>query len=257
VKISVITVCLNSADTIIDTVNSVASQNYKYVEHIIIDGGSTDRTLDLLASKHDSVFTLVSSKDQGLYDAMNKGIELATGDVIGFLNSDDVFYNENSLQLVASAIKGKDVVFADVEFYKDSELNRQFRYYSSASFHPGRLAYGEMPAHPTLYARRQVYESVGKYSLEYKIAADFDMVARMFAHNDFSWSYLPCVLVKMRLGGVSNRSIRNIMLLNRESRNICKRNNIKSNWLKLVFKYPAKMAGLSFFRRGLFSRLRS
>lgn len=244
-KITVITVCLNAVKTIASTLKSVADQTHPDIEHIIIDGGSTDGTVESI-NKHSKSSVLISEPDDGLYDAMNKGLSLATGDIIGFLNSDDVFANNSVLTVVAENIADNNAVFADIQFYRDNDFMIPFRLYSSASFSPASLARGMMPAHPSLYVRRDIYKKVGSYNTAYKIAADFDMIIRIFNSEDFRWKYLPSVFVNMRMGGASNSSLKNIILLNQESLMSCRDNGINSNWLKILSKYPPKLLTVNF-----------
>jgi glycosyltransferase involved in cell wall biosynthesis len=241
-KISVITVCFNSAATIGDTLRTVAEQTYSDVEHIIVDGGSHDETVRLAAAQLHSKGVIVSEADNGIYDAMNKGLRLATGDVIGFLNADD-FYAGNWVleQIAQSMASGIDAVFGDAEFVHPARLGIPVRRYRSARFHPSRLAWGWMPAHPTLYLRRELFERFGNFKSDYRIAGDFELVARMFHEGHLNYLYLPRVLVRMRTGGVSTGGFRNSLLLNREVLRACRENGISTNWPMLLSKYPAKL----------------
>tara|TARA_R110000850_G_scaffold62235_2_gene141827 strand:- start:287 stop:1030 length:744 start_codon:yes stop_codon:yes gene_type:complete len=245
-KVSIITVCFNSESTIEDTLQSVASQTYPDIEYIVVDGLSTDGTNDIVKKYSDIVAVHISEKDKGLYDAMNKGIQRATGDVVGILNSDDVFFDETIIQQVVDGFKDNDCLYADVGFYKGEILDVKVRHYSSQGFSVQKLARGMMPAHPSLYIRRGLFEQVGYYSQSYRIASDFDMVARLFSVRNFKSSYIPSEFVKMRLGGISTGGLRSNYLLNREIIHSCKANNIKTNWLKVLSKYPEKLLGYFF-----------
>jgi len=245
-KISLITVCFNSEKTIEDTLKSVASQTYSNIEYIVIDGLSTDSTNEIVKKYSDSVTIHVSEKDNGLYDAMNKGINLATGDVVGIINSDDVFYDETIIQKVVDGIKGVDCVYADIGFYKDHDLGKKVRHYSSRGFSFKKFSRGMMPAHPSIYVKRECYDHTGQYSKIYGIASDFDMVVRLFSLPDFKSRYIPLEFVKMRLGGVSTGGLKANVQLNKEILHSCKVNNIRTSWLRLLSKYPEKLLGYLF-----------
>lgn len=242
-KISVITVCFNSESTIVDTLRSVDEQKYKDVEHIVIDGGSQDGTVKLVKSFGRPGIVVKSEPDQGIYDAMNKGLELATGDVIGFLNADDVYSGDDVLGRIATIMKigGADALYGDVEFVHQSRLDKPVRRYKSDRFRPDRIAYGWMPAHPGLYLRRDIFERYGNFRKDYRIAGDFEFIARIFTTANLSYQYLPATLVRMRTGGVSTSGFRNTLLLNQEVLRACKENGIPTNWFKILSKYPLKL----------------
>lgn len=241
-KISVITVCFNSAQTIEQTLQSVASQTHKSVEHLVIDGASKDDSLSIIHRYRAGIAKVVSEPDRGIYDAMNKGIELATGDVIGFLNADDVYANERVLARVAGVMEcdGVDAVLGDVEFFRPQDPLNPVRRYRSRRFRPDRIAFGWMPAHPALFLRRHVYQRYGQFRTDYRIAGDFEYVARIFHESALSYSCLPETLVHMRTGGISTGGWRNTILLNREVLRACRENGIKTNLFKILSKYPAK-----------------
>jgi glycosyltransferase involved in cell wall biosynthesis len=243
-KITVITVCYNSADTLSDALSSVASQSWPGVEHIVIDGGSSDGTLAVIERHRAGLAKVVSEPDAGIYDAMNKGLRLATGDVIGFLNADDVYAGNWVLAHIARAFldgQGMEAVFGDVEFFHAGNPTKVVRRYRSEGFSPSRIAWGWMPAHPTLFLRRELFMRFGLFCPEYRIAGDFELVARMFGRGMLTYRYLPEVLVRMRVGGVSTGGVRNTLLLNREVLRACRENGIASNWFKILSKYPAKL----------------
>jgi glycosyltransferase involved in cell wall biosynthesis len=243
-KISVITVCYNSAATLADALNSVAGQTWSNVEHIVIDGASTDGTLAVIERYRAGLAKVVSERDAGIYDAMNKGLRLATGDVIGFLNADDVYAGDWVLSHVAKAFLDEstlEAVFGDVEFFRPANPDQPVRRYRSGQFSPRQIAWGWMPAHPTLFLRRQLFERYGLFRSEYRIAGDFELVARMFGRGAVAYRYLPEVLVRMRIGGVSTGGLRNTLRLNREVLRACRENGLASNWLKILSKYPAKL----------------
>ncbi|WP_394127503.1 glycosyltransferase family 2 protein [Vibrio hepatarius] len=244
-KVSIVTVCFNSENTIRDTLESIANQSYTDIEHIVIDGGSMDKTNKIIEDYRSTIKAHISERDNGLYDAMNKGIELATGDVIGILNSDDVLMNESTIDNIVKAFSPNiDGVYGDVVFCKQGDLNSITRFYSSRSANYGNLKRGIMPAHPSLYLRRKCFTELGVYSLDYKIAADFDFIARLFSKEKYQLKYLAQPLVKMREGGVSTSGFRANLLLNKEILYSLHKNGIKSNWLWIVSKYPMKLWGV-------------
>jgi glycosyltransferase involved in cell wall biosynthesis len=242
-KVSVITACLNRRDTIADALRSVRSQRGADIEHIVVDGGSTDGTLELLEQHRASLAKLVPGPDQGIYDALNKGVAAATGEIIGFLHSDDVFARDDIVSTVAGRMQADslDALYGDVAFIRGDDFEHIVRVYSSRRFSPARIAWGWMPAHPALFVRRAVYRARGAFKTDYRIAADFEFVARIFASGQLRYAYLPQVLVKMRLGGVSTRGWRSTLTLNREVLRACRENGIPTNYLKILSKYPAKL----------------
>lgn len=242
-KISVITVAFNSAETISNTLCSVAAQSYPDVEHIVIDGGSTDGTLCLVGKFGSRVSEVVSEKDRGIYDAMNKGVARATGDIVCFLNSDDSYAHQDVLANVAGTMRAAalDAVFGDVIFFHPDEPEKAVRRYRSHRFQPSRIGWGWMPAHPALFVRREVFERVGRFREDYRIAGDFEFVARAFGPGNMRYRYLPDVLVKMRTGGVSTAGWRSKLLLNKEVLRACRENGIPTNLFKILSKYPAKL----------------
>ena len=219
-KISIITVCYNSEKTIGDTLRSVFEQKYENIEHIIIDGGSTDRTLAVVATAGAHVAKIVSEPDNGIYDAMNKGIALATGDVVGFINADDFYPGPSVLAVVASAFEssGADCCYGDLCYVKQEDVSKTVRYWRSAPFTLGLFGRGWCPPHPTFFVRREVYTRLGGFDLSFKIAADFELMARYLEAAQITSLYIPQVLVKMRLGGTTNRSLINIFKQNVEIR---------------------------------------
>ncbi|BCE00610.1 glycosyltransferase family 2 protein [Marinicellulosiphila megalodicopiae] len=245
-KVSIITVCYNSSSTIEDTIKSVVSQDYCDIEYIIIDGGSTDNTGLLIEKYCDFVDVLVSEQDDGLYDAMNKGIKLATGDVVGILNSDDVLANNNVIQNIVDHMGAYGCVYGDIGFYSDDNFNVKKRHYSSKGFSISKFKRGMMPAHPSCYVKRGEYLKAGEYRTDFKIASDFDMLLRLFTLPKFKSIYLEEEIVKMRLGGVSTSGIKSTYLLNKEIIQSCRSNKIKTNWFLLLSKYPSKFLGYIF-----------
>ena len=248
-KITVITVAFNAEHTIAETLDSVAAQVHPDIEHIVVDGASTDGTLEVVKRRCKRVARLVSEPDHGIYDAMNKGLRLATGDIIGFLNADDVYADTGVLERVSATMETEklDAMFGDAEFVGPDRPDHALRRYRSERFRPGRIAWGWMPAHPTLFLRRHVYERFGLFRTDYRIAGDFELVARMFHSGTLSYRHMPEVLVRMRTGGVSTGGWRNTILLNKEVLRACRENGIPTSLPKILSKYPAKL--LEFFRR--------
>ncbi|NDJ18720.1 glycosyltransferase family 2 protein [Myxacorys almedinensis] len=242
-KISIITVVFNGESTIRDTIHSVLSQDYPDIEHIIIDGASTDGTLNIIKMYSDRLAKVISEPDSGIYDAMNKGLRLASGDVIGILNSDD-FYADTTV--ISSVVKHfeqtqAESVFGDLVYVTSSDRNKVIRYYSSAKFNPDQFAYGWMPAHPTFFVKRWAYERYGLFKTDYKIAADYELLTRFLAKHRLSYSYLPKIMVKMRAGGVSTTNLKSNWILNREIIRGCAENNIQTNMPKVLSKYFTKV----------------
>ena len=245
-KISIVTVAYNSRSTIVDTILSVANQSHHDKEHIVIDGGSTDGTIEKVLKNRDKLSKFISEKDHGIYDAMNKGVGLAEGDIIGFLNSDDIYANDSILHKVVLWMErdNLDSVFGDLVYVDPLNTDRIVRYYSSKNFSPRQIAFGCMPAHPTLFFRKGVYEKYGPFKIDYRIAGDFEYVARGFRNDDIRFAYLPEIMVKMRIGGTSTRSLKSNWILNQEILRACRENGIKTNFFKLSLKYPRKIYGL-------------
>lgn len=244
-KVSIITVSFNSAKTIEDTINSVLSQDFPEIEYIVVDGGSSDGTVNIIEKYQNRIGKWVSEKDRGMYDAMNKGIAMATGDVIGILNSDDVYMNTHvisDLMALMEQQKAK-VVFADLILVDQVDEKKGLRYYDSGHFHPDKFKYGWMPAHPTVFVKRELYEAVGQFSTTYQIAADYEMLIRILAIQRAPYAYLPKPVVRMRSGGASTANLSRNWVLNKEIVRACKENGIYSNMAMLLLKIPAKLWG--------------
>jgi glycosyltransferase involved in cell wall biosynthesis len=241
-KISIITVVYNRVDTIEKCINSVQNQKYKDFEHIIIDGGSTDGTLRKIESVPRKNTILVSESDEGIFDALNKGILLSSGDIIGVLNSDDYYADNNVFQVMIDLFSSSDIdmAFGDVEFFNSNNEKKVIRRYNSARFNPSRIRNGIMPAHPTMFVKSTCYSN-NLYKTNYKIAADFEMIARLFKRFNISFVHVPLVLVRMRIGGVSTSGLASTLLLNQEILRACKENGYKSNWFYILMKYPYKL----------------
>ncbi|MFT6908432.1 MAG: glycosyltransferase involved in cell wall biosynthesis [Oleiphilaceae bacterium] len=243
-KISVITVCFNSEKTIEDTIKSVQSQTYPDIEYVVIDGGSRDRTNEIIERYSDIVSIHVSEADEGLYDAMNKGIQKATGDVIGILNSDDFYENPSVITEVISQFISKpesSLVFGDVVFVEPSNIEKIVRYYDSRKFKAWKLRFGWMPPHTASFIKRSAYKQVGNYSLDYRIAADYELFVRMLMVHKLSYTRMNKVLVRMSVGGLSTSGIKSSLLLNSEIVKACKCNGIYTNLFLVLLKIPLKL----------------
>lgn len=245
-KISIITASYNSVSTLADAMESVLHQTYTDWEYIIVDGGSTDGTVDLIR-RYEPQFggklKWTSELDHGIYDAMNKGISRATGDVVGILNSDDYYTSEDVLSVIASALSDNrlDAVYGDIHFIHDGKPNKVVRYYSSRHFRPFRLRFGFMPAHPSFYVRRSVYEKAGLYNTAYKIGSDFEMMVRLFRKQHIRYQYLAKDFVTMRTGGMSTKSLKSRRMLLTEDVRACRSNGIYTNKFIVALKYLYKV----------------
>ncbi|NWD23835.1 glycosyltransferase [Pseudomonas yamanorum] len=249
-KISIITVSYNSEKTIRDTIESVLSQKYSSVEYIVVDGSSTDNTMSIVAEYGGSIATVVSEPDKGIYDAMNKGIALATGDVIGILNSDDFYENDSALDTVAAAFRRNPesaLIFGDVVFVDPEDLKHVTRVYTAGHFKAWKLRFGWMPPHPGTFIRTDVYKEVGLYSTLYTISADYEMFVRLLLLKQFKFAHINKVLVRMRSGGVSTSGFKSSLKLNMEIVQACRRNGVYTNLLMVLSKIPFKL--MEFVKR--------
>jgi glycosyltransferase len=217
-KITIITVTFNSSRTIQEALDSVAAQNHRDIEHIVIDGGSTDGTQAIVAGHPSRVARLISEPDDGIYDAMNKGLRLATGDYVGFLNGDDTLASPTAIQeLVDAATRtGADALFGDLVYVDPSRPRPLVRYWRAGAYSQAALRLGWMPPHPTLYIRRRTIARIGHFDSRLRIAADYEYMLRLFADSTVRTAYVPSVLVRMRTGGASNHSIRAMISKSRE-----------------------------------------
>ncbi|WP_143870061.1 glycosyltransferase family 2 protein [Catenovulum sediminis] len=241
-KVSIITATYNSANTVVDAIKSVNNQTYQNIEHIIIDGASKDNTVEVVKEVGERVGILVSEPDKGIYDALNKGINVATGDVIGFMHSDDIFSDENAVQNIVDAFEKSlaDSVYADLDYVQKEDTSKVVRKWVSGDFKFEKLKSGWMPPHPTFYMRREKYQALGGFNLGYKIAADYDSILRYLWKGQVTTHYIPKVLVKMRVGGASNRSLKNIIRKSKEDKLALKTNGLP--WLRaLTFKNLSKI----------------
>ncbi|MCX3070492.1 glycosyltransferase family 2 protein [Providencia stuartii] len=239
-KVSIITATYNSSKTIIDTIKSLEQQTYSNIEYIIIDGASKDNTLNIIKKHSKKVSLIISEPDLGIYDALNKGIKLSTGDIIGFLHSDDIFAYPNAIEDLVFTLESNDTqaVYADLEYVSKDNISNVIRKWKSGDYKQSNLKKGWMPPHPTFYMKRDLYINYGGFDLNFKISADYDSLLRYLWLNNISISYLPKVVTKMRIGGASNRSFYNILKKTQEDIMALKKNNIP-------WPYPLIMNNLS------------
>lgn len=236
-KISIITVAYNSAKTIRDTLESVCNQEHKNVEHIIVDGKSTDNTLNIVQC-FPHIAKIVSEQDKGLYDAMNKGIKLATGEVIGILNSDDMYANRQVLSKVAALFLNKNAstVYGDLQYVDASDVTKVLRTWRAGRFKRSDFYYGWMPPHPTFFVRKSIYDKVGLFDTSLRSASDYEIILRILFRYGYNADYIPEIMVKMRAGGKSNASLRHRMLANKEDRAAWKLNDLNPYFFTLYLK---------------------
>jgi len=248
IKVTIVTVSYNSMATIADTIRSVSSQTYKNIEHIIVDGASTDGTVEIVNSFGSKVSKFITEPDNGIYQAMNKGIRLATGDVIGILNSDDFLCDNHIIETLVNTFKesNADVIYGDVRYINPRKPEKTVRYYSSKKFNPMKFKYGFIPAHPSVYAKRNLYEISGLFKEDYIIAADYELLIRFFRNRSIHSEYIPIPFVSMRTGGISNRSLKNRFIINKEILRACKENGIQTNMINIYSRYLIKI--FEYFR---------
>jgi glycosyltransferase involved in cell wall biosynthesis len=246
---SIITVVRNAAGTVDDALDSIAAQTWTDREHVVVDGASSDGTLAILERRRADLAVLVSERDAGLYHAMNKGLALASGEFVAFLNADDVYANERVLDTVARTLRqsGADVVWGDLVYTREDDLGRVVRYWPSEPYREGYLEQGWMPPHPTMFVRRSVLAAIGGFDTHFRYHSDFEMVVRLFRYPGLRSTHVPEILVRMRAGGHTNRSWRNILRGNRESSEIRRRHHLGSAARffarKLLWRVP------QYFRR--------
>ena len=227
-KVSIITATYNSDATLIDTLLSIEKQSYQDIEYIIVDGASTDNTILIINNNSTRVSKLVSEADKGMYDALNKGISMATGDIIGFLHSDDLFAYPDAISEVVETFRENecDAVYGDLEYVSKHDVSHVIRHWRSGSYSKRKVKFGWMPPHPTFYMKRDLYSSLGLFDLSFKISADYDSLVRYIDKNNISLAYIPKVITKMRVGGLSNRSLINIMLKTKKDVQVMKANGL-------------------------------
>lgn len=245
-KISIITVVFNAEKTIQNTIESVLSQTYKNIEYIIVDGCSTDNTSKIISTYADRISKYICEKDDGIYDAMNKGIRIATGDIVGILNSDDFYVSDNILSTVANAFNSIDIdsVYGDLFYVDQDDTSKIIRRWKSREYEANLFRSGWHPAHPTLFIKRKVYLENGLFNLKFKIAADYELMLRFMEKCKISSLYIPEVFVKMRTGGASNGSLLNIIKANIECVKAWKENGLSVNFMLFATKPLSKIKQL-------------
>lgn len=242
-KVSIITVTLNSEKYLSDCIRSVCGQNYKNIEHIIVDGKSTDGTLRIIRKNSDSISSWISETDRGMYDAINKGLKMATGDIVGILNSDDMFASADSVRSIVDCFEttGTDSVYGNLVYVDPKDAGKVVRYWKSNSYKRSRFHYGWMPAHPTFYVRRELLSQYGLYENHYYTAADYEFMARYLFLHKVSSQYLDSLLVKMRTGGLSNGSFKKRFRANRRDYLAMKKNKIPFSFIVSILKPLIKL----------------
>jgi glycosyltransferase involved in cell wall biosynthesis len=248
-KVSIITITYNSEATLIDTIDSVLNQNYQDIEYIIVDGKSTDSTHSIVHSYKDRISKFVSEKDDGLYDALNKGISLATGDVIGILHSDDFYTNHHVISNVVNAFSHNDAdaVYADLFYVDKNDVNKIHRKWKSGNYKHGLFLNGWMPPHPTFFVKRSVYQKYGSFNLDLVSAADYELMLRFIHKHKIKLAYLPEFIIKMRVGGKSNVSLKNRIRANNEDRKAWRINALSPYFYTLYLKPLRKI--IQLFRK--------
>ncbi len=242
--LSLITITYNAAATLKDCLASVSTQTVKNIQHVLVDGGSTDNTL-AIANMFPHITNIISEPDKGIYDAINKGIRLATGEIIGFIHADDTLYNAHSLQTIVESFDSKiDAVFGDL-IYTDSQ-NTIKRVWTGGSFQKGEFQKGWMPAHPTFYCRRNVYEKFGLYDDSFKIAGDFELMLRFLEKHNIRSKYIPHTLVNMKVGGASNNGLKSKLDILKEEFRAFDKNDINVNKLSYILHKAKKIKEFKF-----------
>lgn len=247
-KLSIITVVYNNQKTIENAIQSVLSQSYQNLEYIIIDGKSTDGTIEIINSYRDKISFIISESDRGIYDAMNKGIALASGDIIGLLNSDDLYADNEVLKDVMSYFQSDeklDILYGDLVYVKRDRTNKIVRKWISRQYFPLFYERGNVPPHPTLFVRSKVYKEAGVFILSYKLAADYEFMLRVFKKHYYKIKYINRMMILMRLGGATNRSFKNILKGNQEILLAWKSNNLRVPIMLMPFRLIKKI--LQFF----------
>ena len=211
-KVTIVTTCFNSASTILDTMKSVKNQSYSNIEHVIIDGGSSDDTVKIIKENMNDNTILISEKDDGCYDAFNKGIRKSSGDLIGFLHSDDLFYSDKIIEEYCKNIGKAPGIYGDLIYVDSNNTNKKIRYWKSRKFDKKNFYYGWMPAHPTLYLRKEIYEKYGFYRLDCGTGADYEFIIRVLFKNNIKCNYLPKIVTRMRVGGLSSNNFKDRLI---------------------------------------------
>jgi glycosyltransferase involved in cell wall biosynthesis len=244
-KVSIITIAYNSAETIEDTIQSVISQDYQNLEYIIVDGGSKDATMNIVAKYADKISQIISEPDKGIYDAMNKGVVLATGDLVGILNSDDIYADTSVVSDIVKNIGKADAIYADLVYVNRTLTDQVIRYWKSGKLKKNAFQNGWMPPHPTFFLKKEFYNQYGLYNLALRSAADYELMLRMVVKHHIKLAYLPRIITKMRVGGQSNVTLKNRLKANKEDRMAWELNGLKPRFYTLNIK-PIRKIGQYF-----------
>jgi glycosyltransferase len=249
-KISIITASYNNVDSIEATIKSVLSQTYPDIEYIVVDGGSTDGTMDIVRKQGKAIARWVSEPDGGIYHALNKGLGLATGDVVGFLHADDMLHDYFVINNVMRIFQeqGCHAVYGDLVYVARNDVNNILRFWKSCCFEPKLLKKGWMPPHPTLFLHKSVYDKYGNFNTDLQIAADYDIILRFFSQPDFVSVYLPYIMVRMRMGGVSNKGLSNLWRKSQEDYKAMRFNKI-GGVKSLIWKNLSKLSQFRLFKK--------
>jgi len=249
VKISLITAVYNEVETIGDCIKSIINQTYPDIEHIIIDGSSTDGTIDVIQKYKDKIAKVVSEPDKGIYDALNKGLKLASGDIVGFLHADDVYAHEKVIENVVSQMENHNVdsCYGDLLYVNKNNTEKIIRYWKSSPYKQGSFKYGWHPPHPTFFVKRAVYEKYGGFDTDFEVSADFELMLRFLEKYQITTMYIPEPIIKMRIGGESNKSLKNIIKGNINCYRAFKKNNLDVPILYLFYRLLPKAK--QFFRK--------
>lgn len=247
-KCSIITVSYNAVNTIEDTINSVISQSYQDIEYIIIDGNSADGTIDIIKKYEHKISKWISEKDNGIYDAMNKGIQFASGDIIGILNADDIYADNTIVEKIIKEFynSNADALYGDLKYVLQTDLNKTIRYWKSGSYKEGKFLMGWMPPHPTFFVKKEIYNRLGTYRLDMPTAADYELMLRFIHVNKIKLTYLPEIITIMREGGMSNKSLINRWMANRDDKRAWFVNDVKPAYYTLILKPLSKLLQFIF-----------
>ena len=248
-KVSIITSAYNNVLTLEDSIKSILGQSYDDIEHIIIDGGSTDGTTSVIEKYSDSIAHWVSEPDKGIYYALNKGIECSTGDIIGFLHADDYYANDEVIENVVSKMieHNVDGCYGDLQYISRDNTEKIIRHWKASPYKDGCFHKGWMLPHPTFFVKKEIYNKYGKFNTDYRIAADYELMLRFIEKNRISIHYIPEVLVKMRVGGLSNKNLSSILQKTSEDLRVCKENNLNNALCVVFLKNISKVS--QFFRK--------
>ena len=250
-KVSIITAVHNNRETVEDCLRSVLGQTYPNIEYLVIDGGSTDGTTEVVEPYRAKIARWVSEPDTGIYPALNKGLNLATGEVVGILHSDDIYAHDRVVEKVVEAFEksGADSVYGDLKYVERNDPKRVIRRWKSSPFLPGKFRYGWMPPHPTFFVKKKVFENYGGFNENLRIAADYELMLRFLEKHRISTHYLPEVLIHMRVGGISNRGMKNILLKSQEDLLAWKLNDLSRSIYTIPLKNLSKIPQF-FIKKG-------